>query len=365
MVRRDTSFSGGNRNETAGQMGQSPASSFSIAEFCVRLQTNLETMKAIRIHSPGGADVLQYEEAPIPEIASDELLIRVRAAGVNFIDVYQRTGLYKVTLPFIPGMEGAGFIEKAGARTTFKPGDRVAWVQHPGAFAEYVAVPAAKVVAVPAGIDDRSAAATLLQGITAQYLCESTCPIKPGETALVHAGAGGVGLLLIQLLKKKGATVYTTVSSEEKAALARRAGADEAILYNQIDFLEAIRKYTGGKGVRVVYDSVGKTTWEGSLNVLQPLGMLVLFGQSSGPVPPIDPLTLTQKGSLFLTRPSLAHYLADEDSLKERAGKVLNWVADKTLKLRIEHVYPLHQIQQAYRDLEGRKTTGKLIIEVN
>jgi NADPH:quinone reductase len=321
-------------------------------------------MKAIRIHSHGGPEVLQLEEIPIPETASGEVLIRVRAAGVNFLDVYQRTGLYKISLPFTPGMEGAGIVEQAAAGTTLKPGDRVAWTQQPGAFADYAAVPAWKVVTVPDGVDDRSAAAALLQGMTAQYLSETTYPIRPGETALVHAGAGGVGLLLLQLLKLKGATVYATVSTGEKAALARSAGADETILYNKTDFVEAVRNFTGGRGVDVAYDSVGKITYEGSLNCLRPLGMLVLFGQSSGPVPPIDPLVLTQKGSLFLARPSLGHHVADAASFKERATKVLNWVAAGTLKLRIEHVYPLTEIGQAYRDLEGRKTTGKLVIEL-
>jgi NADPH:quinone reductase len=320
-------------------------------------------MKAIRIHSHGGPEVLQLEEIPMPDIAPGEVLIRVRAAGVNYLDVYQRTGLYKISLPFTLGMEGAGVVEKAAAGTALKPGDRVAWTQHPGAFADYAAVPAWKVATVPDGIDDRSAAAALLQGITAQYLCETTYPIRPGETALVHAGAGGIGLLLLQLLKEKGATVYTTVSTDAKAALARSAGADETILYNRTDFVEAVRNFTGGRGVHVVYDSVGKTTYEGSLNALRPLGMLVLFGQSSGPVSPIDPLVLTQKGSLFLTRPSLAHHIADAASFKERATKVLNWVAAGTLKLRIEHVYPRTEIAQAYRDLEGRRTTGKLVIE--
>jgi len=320
-------------------------------------------MKAIRIHSHGGPEVLQLEEIPMPDIAPGEVLIRVRAAGVNYLDVYQRTGLYKISLPFTLGMEGAGVVEKAAAGTALKPGDRVAWTQHPGAFADYAAVPAWKVATVPDGIDDRSAAAALLQGITAQYLCETTYPIRPGETALVHAGAGGIGLLLLQLLKEKRATVYTTVSTDAKAALARSAGANETILYNKTDFVEAVRNFTGGRGVHVVYDSVGKTTYEGSLNALRPLGMLVLFGQSSGPVSLIDPLVLTQKGSLFLTRPSLAHHVADAASFKERATKVLNWVAAGTLKLRIEHVYPRTEIAQAYRDLEGRRTTGKLVIE--
>jgi NADPH:quinone reductase len=321
-------------------------------------------MKAIRIHSHGGPEVLKLEEIPMSAIAPGEVLIRVRAAGVNYLDVYQRTGLYKISLPFTLGMEGAGVVEEAAAGTALKPGDRVAWAQHPGTFAEYAAVPAWKVATVPDGIDDCSAAAALLQGMTAQYLCETTYPIRPGETALVHAGAGGVGLLLIQLLKEKGATVYTTVSTDEKAALARSAGADETILYNKTDFVEAVRNFTGGRGVHVAYDSVGKTTYEGTLNALRPLGMLVLFGQSSGPVSPIDPLVLTQKGSLFLTRPSLAHHVADAASFKERATKVFNWVAAGTLKLRIERVYPLTEIAQAYRDLEGRRTTGKLVIEL-
>jgi len=321
-------------------------------------------MKAIRINAYGGPEVLQLDEVPIPGIQSGEVLVRVHAAGVNFLDIYQRTGLYKTVLPITPGMEGAGVIEKAGSETSFKPGTRVAWTQHPGAYAEFAAVPSWKVVALPDGVDDRSGAAALLQGITAQYLCETTYPAKSGEAALVHAGAGGVGLLLIQLLKQRGATVYTTVSTQEKADLARKAGADETILYVQTDFVEAVKRFTDGKGVHVVYDSVGKTTYEGSLNVLRPLGMLVLFGQSSGPVPPVDPLVLTQKGSLFLTRPSLAHYVADAGSFRERATKVLNWVAQGSLKLRIERTYPLAELAQAHRDLEGRKTTGKLVVEI-
>jgi NADPH2:quinone reductase len=220
------------------------------------------------------------------------------------------------------------------------------------------------VVALPDQVDARSGAAALAQGITAEYLSDSTYPAQAGDVALVHAGAGGVGLLLIQLLKQKGATVYTTVSTEEKAALAREAGADEAILYTQTDFAEAVKQLTNGKGVHVVYDSVGKTTWEGSLNVLLPLGMLVLFGQSSGAVPPIDPLLLSQKGSLYLTRPSLAHYVADAASFSKRATKVLNWVAQKSLKLRIERLYSLAQVGQAQQDLESRKTTGKLVVEI-
>ena len=322
-------------------------------------------MKAVRVHAYGGPDVLRLEQIPVPETRTGEVLVRVQAAGVNYIDIYQRIGLYKNPLPFGLGIEGAGIIESAGHETGFKQGTRVAWTQHPGAYADFAAVPSWKVVALPDEVDSRSGAAALAQGITAQYLCETTYPARPGDLALVHAGAGGVGLLLIQLLKQKGATVYTTVSTEQKAALAREAGADETILYTQTDFSEAVRQFTDGKGVHVVYDSVGKATYEGSLNVLRPLGMLVLFGQSSGAVPPIDPLLLSQKGSLYLTRPSLAHYIADAASFSNRATKVLNWVAQKTLKLRIERIYPLTEVAQAQRDLESRKTSGKLVVEIS
>jgi len=321
-------------------------------------------MKAIRFHTYGGPEVLRLEEVSVPEIKPDEVLIRVHAAGVNFIDVYQRTGLYKTPLPFIPGIEGAGVIEKAGSETASKPGTRVAWVMHPGAYAQFAAVPESKTVQLPAAVDDRSAAAVMAQGITAEYLCDTTYPVKNGDVVLVHAGAGGVGLLLIQLLKQKGATVYTTVSTPEKAAIAREAGADEVILYTQSNFAEAVKKSTKGGGVHVAYDSVGKATYEGSLDVLRPLGMLVLFGQSSGAVPPIDPLVLTQKGSLFLTRPSLAHYIADAASLRGRAAKVLNLVEKKSLKLHIQRVYSLSEVAQAQRDIESRKTIGKLVVEI-
>jgi NADPH:quinone reductase len=321
-------------------------------------------MKAIRIHTNGGPEVLQLEEIPAPEIQPGEVLIRVHAAGVNYLDIYHRTGLYKVALPFIPGMEGAGVIEKAGSETSLKPGTRVAWTQHPGAFAEFASVPAWKVVPLPDEVDDRAGAGILLQGMTAEYLCETTYPAKAGDIALVHAGAGGVGLLLIQMLKQKNVTVYTTVSTEEKAALAKGAGADEVILYTQTDFAEVVKKLSGGKGINVVYDSVGKATYEGSLNVLRLLGMLVLFGQSSGPVPPIDPLVLTQKGSLFLTRPSLVHHVADATSFSRRASRVLDWVSQKQLKLRIGHIYELADVAQAQRDIESRKTTGKLVVEI-
>jgi NADPH:quinone reductase len=322
------------------------------------------SLKALRIHTTGGPEVLKLEEIPTPEIQQSEVLIRVHAAGVNYLDIYQRNGLYKTALPLVPGMEGAGVIEKAGAETSLKPGTRVAWTQHPGAFAEFAAVPAWKVVELPDEVDYRSGAAVLLQGITAEYLCETTYPAKSGDIALVHAGAGGVGLLLIQMLKQKNVTVYTTVSTEEKAALAKGAGADEVILYTQTDFAEAVRKLSGDKGVNVVYDSVGQATCEGSLNVLRPLGMLVLYGQSSGAVPPIDPLVLTQKGSLFLTRPSLVHHVADAASFSRRALRVLDWLVRKELHLRIEHLYKLAELPQAQRDLESRRTTGKLVVEI-
>ena len=321
-------------------------------------------MKAIRFHSYGGPEVLKLEEIPIPEPGTGQALVRVVAAGVNFIDVYQRTGLYKTALPFTGGVEGAGIVEKTGPEVDIKPGRRVAWILHPGAFAGFAVVPAARLVPVPEELDFDSAAAALLQGITAQYLCETTYPIKRGDRALVHAGAGGVGLLLIQILKHKGATVFTTVSTPEKAKLALEAGADATILYTQEDFVSRVKDLTQGQGVNVVYDSVGLATYQGDFEALKPLGMLVLFGQSSGRVPPIDPSVLMEKGSLFLTRPSLAHYAGDRQSLIERSGKVFGWIREGWLHLRIGHRYPLADSAQAYRDLESRKTTGKLLITV-
>ena len=321
-------------------------------------------MKAIRFHSLGGPEVLRLEDVPTPELKPGEALVRVHAAGVNFLDVYQRTGLYKTSLPFTPGMEGAGTIERVSSDSELKPGTAVAWTDHPGAYAEFAAVPAWKLVHLPKAVDFQAAAAAMLQGMTAEYLCDTTYPVKAGDKVLVHAGAGGVGLLLIQLIKQKGGTVFTTVSTEAKAALAREAGADEVILYTKEDFVKAVKAFTKDRGVDVVYDSVGASTYEGSLNVLRPLGMLALFGQSSGRVPPIDPITLTGKGSLFLARPSIGHHIADRKSLLERASKVLDWVATGALKLRIGGVYPLPRVPDAHRDLEARKTTGKLIIDV-
>ncbi|HEX3446208.1 MAG TPA: quinone oxidoreductase [Chthoniobacterales bacterium] len=321
-------------------------------------------MKAIRFHTHGGPEVLKLEETPVPEPGTGEVLVRVVAAGVNFIDVYQRSGLYKVALPYTIGVEGAGIVEKTGSEVDIAPGSRVAWFSQPGAFAEFAVVAAARLVPVPEGLDLSSAAAALLQGITAQYLCETTYPAKEGDRALVHAGAGGVGLLLVQMLKHKGATVFTTVSTPEKAKLATAAGADAAILYTQEDFVRRVKELTKGQGVNVVYDSVGVATYQGGFEVLKPLGMLVLFGQSSGRVPPIDPSVLVEKGSLFLTRPSVVHYAADRQALIERSGKVFDWIRQGWLHLRIVHRFPLADAAQAYRDLENRKTTGKILITV-
>jgi NADPH:quinone reductase len=321
-------------------------------------------MKAVRIHTLGGPEVLQVDEVPQPKPGENQALVRVMAAGINFIDVYQRSGLYKVPLPYTPGMEGAGTVEKAGPGCDLVPGTRVAWAMAPGAYAEYATIPAARLVPIPAEVGFDAAAAVMLQGMTALYLSESTFPAKAGDVALVHAGAGGTGLILIQLLKSRGATVYTTVSTTEKAKWAKQAGADETILYKDEDFVARVKELTAGKGVNVVYDSVGLTTYQGGLEVLRPRGMLVLFGQSSGKVPPIDPATLVEKGSLFLTRPSLAHYSADRQELLHRSGAILGLVRDGKLRLRIEKRYPLDGAAQAHRDLESRATTGKLIVEV-
>src|SRR5712692_991767 len=317
-------------------------------------------MKAIRIHENGGAEVLRYEEVSVPSPGPEEALIKVEAAGVNFIDIYFRQGLYKAAMPLTLGQEAAGVVESAGGRVQdVAAGDRVAYAGVLGAYAQYAVVPAARLVKLPGGIDSRAAAAAMLQGMTAHYLATSTFPLHHGQTALVHAAAGGVGLLLIQIAKMRGARVFGTVSAEEKARLARQAGADEVILYTTQDFEAEVKRLTNGAGVNVVYDSVARTTWEKSLLSLRPRGMLVLFGNSSGPAPPIDPLLLTQRGSLFLTRPKLNDYTAGRQELLERAGEVLGWVASGRLKLRIEHVYPLEQAGEAHQALEGRQTTGK------
>ena len=320
-------------------------------------------MKAIQITKHGGSEAMEYKDVPTPDPGTDEVLLKLGACGVNFIDVYQRTGLYPVNLPYILGLEGAGRVEQIGNDvSSFSIGDSVAFTGAAGAYAEYVVVPAGKLVRLPQEIDFRSAAAVMLQGMTAHYLAFSTYPLKSGDTCLVHAAAGGVGLLLVQMAKQCGARVFGTVSTEEKAALARSAGADEVILYTQKDFEQDVKSLTDGKGVNVVYDSVGKDTFEKSLNCLSLQGYLVLYGQSSGPVPPFDPAILNTKGSLFLTRPSLFHYIADRASLEKRAEEVLDWVAKGQLNLRIEHVFPLAEAADAHRSLEGRKTTGKVLL---
>lgn len=320
-------------------------------------------MKAIQISEIGAPDVLQVRDIEQPQPASGQVLIHVRAIGVNFIDVYFREGRYKSALPFIPGQEGAGVVVELGDGVhNVKIGDRVAWCGVQGAYAQFVAVPSARLVRIPEAIDYNEAAAALLQGMTAHYLTHSTHPIKQGDTALVHAGAGGVGLLLTQIAKMLGARVIATVSTPEKAALSLAAGADHVIEYTHEDFVEETRLITGGRGVDVVYDSVGKTTFDGSLKCLRPRGLLALFGGSSGAVPPLDLIKLSTMGSLFITRPTLAHYMATHGELEWRAGDIFRWVEAKRLKLRIEHIYPLAEAARAHRDLESRKTTGKLIL---
>ncbi|MGH9504139.1 MAG: quinone oxidoreductase family protein [Terriglobales bacterium] len=320
-------------------------------------------MKAIQIKKPGGPEALELVEIPVPQPKANEAVVKVAAAGVNFIDIYHREGRYPLPLPFVIGQEGAGTVSAVGAEVkSLKTGDRVAWSGIMGSYAEYVAAPADRLVKIPEAVSDREAAAVMLQGMTAHYLAYTTFPLKRGDTALVHAAAGGVGLLLVQLAHNMGARVIGTVSTEEKAKLAREAGADEIIFYTQADFESETRRLTDGKGVDVVYDSVGKTTFEKGLNVLRPRGMMVLFGGSSGAVPPFDPILLSQKGSLFLTRPSLTHYIATRAELEMRSNALFELIAAKKLKLRIEHVYPLQQAPQAHRDLEGRKTTGKLLL---
>lgn len=320
-------------------------------------------MRAIRVHEYGGPEVLQLEEVTLPEPGGGEALVTVEAAGVNFIDVYHRTGLYPGALPFTPGMEAAGVVEAVGPGVyEVEVGDRVAYAMERGSYAERAVVPAWKLVRLPEGLDAEAGAAAMLQGMTAHYLTRSTYPLAGGETALVHAAAGGVGLLLVQMAARIGATVIGTVSTEEKARLAREAGADAVILYTEGDFAEEALRLTDGRGVHVVYDSVGQATFDQSLACLRPRGLLALFGQSSGPVPPIDPSILATGGSLFLTRPGLAHYAADRGELLERAGDVLHWVATGELRLRIDRTYPLSEAAEAHRALEGRQTAGKVLL---
>jgi NADPH:quinone reductase len=320
-------------------------------------------MKAIQVKQVGGPEVMELVELPVPEPKANEAVVKLAASGVNFIDIYHREGRYKVALPFTPGQEGAGVVTAVGADVkSVKVGDRVAWSHLLGAYAEYQAIAADRLVPIPAGVSDQQAAAAMLQGMTAHYLVYDTFPLKRGQTALVHAAAGGVGLLLVQMAHHIGARVIGTVSTDEKAQLARNAGADDIILYTQTDFEAETKRLTGGKGIDVVYDSVGKTTFEKGLNLLRPRGMMVLFGGSSGAVAPFDPIILTQKGSLFLTRPSLTNYIATREELMARSSAVLGMIAAGKLKLRVEHMYPLAQAQRAHQELEGRKTTGKLLL---
>jgi NADPH2:quinone reductase len=320
-------------------------------------------MKAVRIHEYGGPEALRYEEAPLPEPGPGQARVKIEAAGVNFIDIYHRTGQYPGQMPITPGMEGAGLVDAVGPGVTeVKVGERVAYAMQQGAYAEYAVVPAWRLAPIPDKVDVRSAAAVILQGMTAHYLCMSTYPLRPGDTALVHAAAGGMGLLLVQVAKRCGARVIGTVSTEEKARLAREFGADEVILYSQADFEAETKRLTGGRGVDVVYESVGQTTFDKSLNCLRPRGYLVLFGQSSGPVPPLNPQVLNAKGSLFLTRPTLGHYIADRTEMLGRAGDLFTWIAAGELRVRIDQAFPLAEAAEAHRYLEGRKTKGKLLL---
>ncbi|MFZ1139047.1 MAG: quinone oxidoreductase [Candidatus Sulfotelmatobacter sp.] len=320
-------------------------------------------MKAIQVRQPGGPEAMELVDLPVPQPKANEAVVKLSASGVNFIDVYIREGRYKTVTPFVLGQEGAGVVNAVGADVTLvKNGDRVAWTGLMGSYAEYAAVPADRLVPIPDAVTDQQAAAAMLQGMTAHYLSHDTYPLKRGETALVHAAAGGVGLLLVQMAHHIGARVIATVSTDEKAKLAREAGADDVILYTHSDFEAETRRLTGGRGVDVVYDSVGKTTFEKGLNVLRPRGVMVLFGGSSGAVPPFDLIALSQKGSLYVTRPTLVHYIATREELMARSGAVFGMMAAGKLKLRIEHTYPLAEAQQAHRDLEGRKTTGKLLL---
>lgn len=321
-------------------------------------------MKAIRVHSYGGPEVLKYEDAPEVSAGKGEAVLKIAAAGVNFIDIYFRAGLSKAAqMPFVPGHEGAGTVISAGEGVTeVKVGDRVAYAMTQGSYAEYAAVPAWKLVKLPDDVDFKAGAAIMLQGMTAHYLAHSTFPLKIGHKVLVHAGAGGVGLLLIQVAKKLGATVYATCGNEAKAALARGAGADEAIIYSKLDFEGEVKRLTGGRGVDVVYDSVGADTFQKSLNCLRPRGYMVIYGQSSGPVPAVELSQLVSKGSLFLTRPSLAHYSATREEILSRTADLFRWLASGELKLKVDHVFPLAEAAKAHEELAGRRTSGKVVL---
>lgn len=320
-------------------------------------------MKAVRVHTPGGPEVLRYEDVPEPAPKAGEALVKIDAAGLNYIDVYFRTGLYKADLPATLGMEGGGTVRTVGPGVTdVKVGDKVAYTGVRGSYAEHAAVPVDRLVPLPQGVSTKQGAAAMLQGMTAHYLACSTYPLKPGDTCLVHAAAGGVGLLLCQIAKMRGARVIGTVSTEDKAKLAREAGADEVILYIKQDFEAEVKRLTGGKGVQAVYDSVGKDTFDKSLGCLALRGTIALYGQSSGPIASLDPQILNAKGSVYLTRPSLFHYIATRQDLVQRSGEVLGWIRDGKLKLRMAFEFPLKDAAEAHRALEGRKTTGKVLL---
>ncbi len=320
-------------------------------------------MRAIRVHEIGGPEVLRYEELVRAELAPGEARVKLAAVGVNFIDIYFRTGQYKTTLPAIVGQEGAGVVEAVGPGVTeVKVGDRVAYTSGKDSYAEYANIPSHRLVRVPSGVSTELAAAVLAQGITAHYLAHSTFPLQPGQSALVHAAAGGVGQLLVQIAKLRGARVIGTVSTEKKAQLAREVGADEVILYTQADFAQETKRLTNGKGVDVVYDSVGKDTFDQSLNCLRPRGYMVLYGQSSGRVPPFDPQTLNAKGSLFLTRPTIGNYIQTRDELLQRANDLFEWIVEGKLNVRIDKTFPLAQAAEAHRYLEGRQSKGKVLL---
>ena len=320
-------------------------------------------MKIVRVHEFGEPETLQYEDAPVPEPGTREIRVRIEAIGLNFIDCYHRKGLYPGTLPVTPGMEAAGVVDAVGLGTDgLKAGDRVAYATHQRSYAEYTTVPSEKLVPVPDEVSTQGAAAVMLQGMTAHYLAFTTYPLGPTDTALVHAAAGGVGLLLVQMAKRAGARVIGTVSTAEKADLARQAGADEIILYTQSDFEEETRRLTDNQGVNVVYDSVAKTTFEKGLNCLKPRGYMVLYGQSSGPVSEFNPQILNQKGSLFLTRPSLAHYADDRGELLQRSGDLFRWMSSGELDVRLDTTFTLADASAAHRYIEGRQTKGKVLL---
>ena len=320
-------------------------------------------MKAIRVHTPGGPDVMKLEDVPEPKAGPGQAVVKLEAAGLNYIDVYFRTGTYKAPLPLTPGLEGAGTVTQVGDGVKdLKIGDRVAYTGIPGSYAQMNVCPADRLVKLPDKLSFRDGAAAMLQGMTAHYLTRSTYPLKSGDTCLVHAAAGGMGLLLTQMGKMFGATVIGTVSTEEKAALAKQAGADHVILYSKQDFVAEVKRITNNRGVDVIYDGVGATTFEKGLTCIRPRGVMALYGAASGPVPPLDLQLLNANGSLFVTRPSLNHHIASREELVQRSGDVLGWIRDGKLKLRVETTFPLDKAGEAHRALEGRKTTGKVLL---